>query len=84
MFVYRAFWDLTSDRHTAAGEGVIPFVAIRHYVHELDLGFDAIEWLRLIREMDKAYLQFREEKKEAEDAWNKRPAKREGLHRQHR
>jgi hypothetical protein len=82
LLAYQAFWDLTSERNTGFGEGVIPFPAIRSYAHELEI--PVLELLRILRGMDKAYLKFRkaEEEKRTKDAErNQRRGNRARVHR---
>lgn len=65
MLIYRAFWELNSERSSGWGEGFIPFQALAAYCRESGY-FPVMEVLPYIRAMDAAYLKHRREKSEAE------------------
>ncbi len=57
LFIWEAFWDLSSERQISMAAGPIPHGAIRAYAAEYQLGDAFYETFRgLIRDMDRAFL----------------------------
>lgn len=82
LLAYRAFWDLTAERYTGFAEGVIPWTVIQSYAEEVEV--PPLELLRVLRKMDKTYLAYQKDKREAQardDERRQRNANRKGLHR---
>lgn len=66
---------MNPERATGFGEGYIPYAAVRLYCIDAELG-DPLEVLLYVRAMDRAYLEYKRDKKEAERARAERQAKR--------
>lgn len=57
-----AFWELHTCRQIGFGVGPIPWTAVRHYGNMLDLDeLEFSEFSYLIKQLDSAYLQWRNE-----------------------
>lgn len=75
VLTYTTFWALNEERVDGVGEGYIPYLTLRQYVLDAELG-DPVEMLPLIRAMDRAYLKFQNDKRERERERNQRQARR--------
>ena len=59
-FYWRAFWELSTDRHIGMAEGPIPWTAMNHWaLRNGVVGEEFDRFVLLIKAMDVAYLETR-------------------------
>ncbi|QDB70593.1 tail chaperonin [Pseudomonas phage RSP] len=69
FFYLQAFWDLCSCRDLSGGFGPIPWTAIERYAEVYRLAFDVkLAFIRILRELDRAYLDHKQAEINAKQA----------------